>query len=87
VKLLFSLIVLGVFFASCSLVMAEDCSGQLQRNYQTFCEQDSSCEWDQEDSTCQKKEEPNPCSKNSEFYCEPNGCHWDFDARESKKRA
>jgi hypothetical protein len=81
VKYLLSLIVFVIFFASYSLGMADDCSTGRKHHSETLCNQDPSCGWDAKKFACGKKGPSGPCSKHSEFYCEPNGCHWDSEAR------
>ena len=64
--------------------MAADCSTGVKHHSETLCSQDPSCGWDPKKFTCNSKGPSDPCSKHSEFYCEPNGCHWDSQDRKCR---
>jgi hypothetical protein len=80
-KYLLSFIVFGVSLASYSLGMTADCSTGIKQHSETLCTEDPACGWDAKKFKCSNKVPSDPCSKHSEFYCKPNGCHWDSQSR------
>ena len=76
---LFTLLACVVLLAAPSISMGAGCSAN---NYETVCEQDSSCNWDSKKHKCKKKGSSTGCSSHTEFYCAPNGCQWDSAKRQ-----
>jgi hypothetical protein len=69
-----------VFVASSSMSIAAGTSCK-SHYYQTECQEDAACNWNTKRSQCQANKIYVGCGSNSEFYCEPNGCHWDSQTR------
>jgi hypothetical protein len=77
-KYLFALLACVVLFTAPCTSMGAGCSAN---NFETVCEEDSSCKWDSKKHKCTKKGPGTGCSSHTEFYCALNGCAWDSTKR------
>jgi hypothetical protein len=74
-----------VIFLTSSSVSIADTSCH-ERDNETVCKEDSSCEWDGKTNKCKTKAATPGCSSHTEFYCEANGCQWNRMARKCETK-